>query len=119
MRGIGSCVVVLGVVLAGSVGAALPPREDAAIQAQINAAFVRGGGTVNIPAGRHVVGQLDLKSGVELHLEKGAVLEGTSDRTAYPKFTRPYHRDERARDRRDRRGSDPRQRLDVDGPRHA
>lgn len=68
----------------------LPPREDAAIQARIDAAHARGGGVVNIPAGRHVVGQLDLKSGVELHLEKGAFLEGTSDRTAYPKFTRPY-----------------------------
>ena len=35
-----------------------------------------GGGRVVVPPGRHLVGQLDLRSNVELHLEKGAVLEG-------------------------------------------
>ena len=83
-------LVILSVVAGELSGAGLPPREEVAIQVRIDAASAKGGGTVNIPAGRHIVGQLDLKSGVELHLEKGAVLEGTSDRTAYPKFTRPY-----------------------------
>ena len=45
-------------------------------QGRIDEAFSAGGGRVSIPAGRHLVGQLDLKSGVELHLEEGAVLEG-------------------------------------------
>ena len=63
-------------LLADQLSAGIPPREEAAIQARIDAASAAGGGVVNLPAGRHVVGQLDLKSGVELHLEKGAVLEG-------------------------------------------
>ena len=71
----------------GNVGTCV---SEMTIQDRINEAFANGGGVVNIPAGRHIVGQLDLKSGVELHLEKGAVLEGTSDRSAYPKFTRPH-----------------------------
>ena len=44
-------------------------------QAAIDAVARRGGGVVSVPAGRHLVGQLDLKSNVELRLEKGAVLE--------------------------------------------
>ena len=86
----GILIVLVAVLAEVTLGAGLPPREEAIIQAQIDATSAKGGGVVNISAGRHVVGQLDLKSGVELHLEKGAVLEGTSDRTAYPKFTRPY-----------------------------
>ena len=86
----GGLIILLAVLAEVALSAGLPPREEIAIQAQIDAASAKGGGVVNISAGRHVVGQLDLKSGVELHLEKGAVLEGTSDRTAYPKFTRPY-----------------------------
>lgn len=78
------------VALAGAVAGEPVLREEAVIQARIDAAAAQGGGVVNIPAGRHVVGQLDLKSGVELHLEGGAVLEGTADRDAYPKFTRPH-----------------------------
>lgn len=81
---------VAGAAFTSVDAAGVPPREDAAIQQQIDATSAKGGGVVNLPKGRHVVGQLDLKSGVELHLEKGAVLEGTSDRSAYPKFTRPY-----------------------------
>ena len=45
-------------------------------QASIDAAAARGGGTVVVPAGRHLVGELELRSNVRLHLEKGAVLEG-------------------------------------------
>ena len=45
-------------------------------QAAIDAAAARGGGTVVVPAGRHLTGELELKSNVRLHLEKGAVLEG-------------------------------------------
>jgi len=45
-------------------------------QAAIDAAANAGGGRVAIPAGRHLVGCLELRSNVELHLEKGAVLEG-------------------------------------------
>ena len=46
------------------------------VQSRIDACAARGGGCVVVPAGRHLVGQIDLRSNVELHLEKGAVLEG-------------------------------------------
>lgn len=50
--------------------------ETAQWQRAIDAAAARGGGRVTIPAGRHLVGQLDLRSNVEIHLAEGAVLEG-------------------------------------------
>ena len=53
-------------------------------QDEIDAAAARGGGRVTIPAGRHVTGGLMLKSNVELHLEKGAVLEGSPSTNDYP-----------------------------------
>jgi len=70
MRTIAVCA--LAVLSAVSVGA----LETGFWQSAIDAAEVRGGGRVSVPAGRHVVGQLYLKSNVELHLEDGAVLEG-------------------------------------------
>lgn len=50
--------------------------ETAQWQRAIDAAAAHGGGRVTIPAGRHLVGQLDLRSNVEIHLAEGAVLEG-------------------------------------------
>ena len=52
--------------------------ETAAIQAQIDAAAAKGGGRVTIARGIHPSRTLYLKNGVELHLEKGAVLMGGS-----------------------------------------
>ena len=45
-----------------------------AIQAAIDEVHAAGGGQVVIPAGEYVTGALELKSGVELHLDKGAKL---------------------------------------------
>ena len=42
----------------------------------IDETAARGGGRVTVPAGRHLVGGLELRNNVELHLEKDAVLEG-------------------------------------------
>lgn len=53
-----------------------PGLETEKWQAAIDAAAAAGGGKVTIPAGRHLTGGLELRSNVELHLEKGAVLEG-------------------------------------------
>lgn len=58
--------------------------ETARWQAAIDAANARGGGVVNVPAGRHLVGQLELKSNVELHLEDGCELVGTGVFADYP-----------------------------------
>ena len=52
--------------------------ETAKWQSAIDACARSGGGRVTIPVGRHRVGQLDLKSNVELHLDEGAVLEGAA-----------------------------------------
>jgi len=45
-----------------------------------------GGGTVNIPAGTFRTGALFLKPGVNLHLDKDAVLKGSTDIKDYPKL---------------------------------
>ena len=64
--------------------------ETARWQAQIDATAAAGGGRVVIPSGEHPVGQLDLKSNVELHLEKGAVLEGAAGLVHYRVTALPY-----------------------------
>jgi len=53
------------------------------IQEAIDAVHIKGGGIVWIPAGNFVTGVLFLKSGVNLHLEKGAILTGSSVRLDY------------------------------------
>jgi alpha-L-rhamnosidase len=55
------------------------------IQAAIDHAASNGGGTVVVPAGTFLSGALFLKPGVNLHLEKDAVIKGTTDRKDYPK----------------------------------
>ena len=50
--------------------------ETAAIQAKIDAAAAKGGGRVTVGKGVHPCRTLYLKSGVELHLEEGAVILG-------------------------------------------
>ena len=60
------------------------------IQGLIDGASANGGGKVVVPAGRHLVGQIDLRSNVELHLEKGAVLEGKVGLENYRVTTLPY-----------------------------
>jgi hypothetical protein len=54
-----------------------------AIQAAIDQAHADGGGRVIIPAGRYLSGSVVLKTGVELHLEKNAVLLGSTDPKQY------------------------------------
>ena len=56
------------------------------IQEAINECHAAGGGRVVVGAGRFRTGSLDLKSGVELHLESGAVLLGSPRLEDYPKL---------------------------------
>lgn len=49
-----------------------------AIQAAIDQAHTDGGGRVIVPAGRFLSGSVVLKTGVDLHLEKNAVLLGST-----------------------------------------
>lgn len=68
------------------VGARESNKDNAAvIQKAIDKVSRLGGGTVVVPAGNFVTGPLELKSGVELHLEMGATLLGYPDTTAYRK----------------------------------
>lgn len=67
----------------GAVGDGLT-LNTAAFQAAIAACAARGGGVVTVPAGRWVTGALFLASGVELHLESGAVLVGSRRFEDYP-----------------------------------
>jgi polygalacturonase len=64
---------------AGSAG-----LNTAAIQAAIDAAAAQGGGLVVIPAGVFRSGSIFLKAGVGLHLEAGAVLQGSENIEDYP-----------------------------------
>ena len=58
-------------------------KDTAAIQRAVDAAHAAGGGRVTLPAGTYLSGTVWLKDGVELHLEKGATLKGSTDRADY------------------------------------
>ncbi len=53
------------------------------IQSAIDAVFLAGGGTVEIPAGIYRTGGLRLRSNVTLHLQSGAILEGSDNPDDY------------------------------------
>lgn len=57
-----------------------------AIQAVIDECGQNGGGTLVIPKGVFVSGALFLKPGVNIQLQDGAVLKGSTDITDYPKI---------------------------------
>ncbi|WP_419999036.1 glycoside hydrolase family 28 protein [Streptomyces boninensis] len=61
-----------------------------AIRDAIEACHAAGGGHVTIPAGRYATGAVRLRSGVDLHLEAGAILAFSRDPAAYlpPVLTR-------------------------------
>lgn len=59
-------------------------RDTAAIQRAIDACANSGGGTVRFAAGTYVSGPLDWKSHIELHLDAGATLLGSPDRSDFP-----------------------------------
>ena len=54
------------------------------ITAAINACNKNGGGIVNVPSGFWLTGPIILKSNVNLHLERNAVLQFTKDFDQYP-----------------------------------
>ncbi len=61
--------------------------DTATLQNEIDECSRNGGGRVSIPKGIHTVGSILLKSNVDLHLEKGAVLRGSSNFNDYPSFS--------------------------------
>ena len=60
--------------------------STAAIQRAIDVRTASGGGVVRVPAGVFRTYTLSLKDGVELRLERGAVLKGGDDGLKYPEF---------------------------------
>ncbi|HVQ36823.1 MAG TPA: glycosyl hydrolase family 28 protein [Pyrinomonadaceae bacterium] len=56
------------------------------IQSAINALASKGGGTLVVPKGVFLSGAIFLKPGVNLHLDEGAVIKGSTDRKDYPKM---------------------------------
>lgn len=55
-----------------------------AINNAIDACNKKGGGVVVVPAGLWMTGPVVLKSNVNLHLQKGALLQFTTDKSQYP-----------------------------------
>ena len=55
-----------------------------AFEKAISACTAAGGGRVTVPAGLWLTGPIQLKSNVDLHVESGALIQFTKDRTQYP-----------------------------------
>jgi polygalacturonase len=64
--------------------------NTASIQQAIDACSAAGGGRVVLGRGSFLTGTLVMKSHVELHLKKRAVLLGSTDPAHYPEMTTPY-----------------------------
>jgi len=58
-------------------------KDTAALQQALDRCAVLGGGVVEVPAGKYLTGSIALRSGTELHLEKDAILQGSSDPADY------------------------------------
>jgi polygalacturonase len=54
-----------------------------AIQTAVDKCYENGGGMVLVPAGRYITGTIELKTNVNLHLEQGAILEGSKNLDDY------------------------------------
>jgi polygalacturonase len=53
------------------------------IQNAIDKCFLDGGGVVYVPKGEYLVSTINLKSNIEFHLAKGAILKATTDLSKY------------------------------------
>ena len=58
-----------------------------AIQATIDACNAKGGGVVLVPGGFFLTGPIELKSNVNLHIKRDAVLQFTDDFNEYKLIT--------------------------------
>lgn len=57
--------------------------DTAMLQARLDAVAASGGGRVSVAPGIYTVANLALRNGVELHLEKGCVLQASTNRLDY------------------------------------
>lgn len=63
--------------------------NTAAFEKTIRACAAAGGGRVIVPEGRWLTGPIALQSNIDLHLERGALVQFTRDRTQYPMMQIP------------------------------
>ena len=75
----------LAITAAGAVGDGAT-LNTAAIQQAVDQLAAAGGGTLVVPAGRFLSGAIHLKPGVNLHLDPGAVLKGSTNILDYPEL---------------------------------
>ena len=75
----------LSIAAAGAVGDGAT-LNTAAIQKAIDSLAANGGGTLVIPKGEFLSGAIYLKPGVNLHLDQGAVLKGSTNIADYPEL---------------------------------
>jgi len=68
-----------------------PAATTRVLQAAIDAAA--GSGTVRVPPGRWTISTIYLRSGVTLHLQRGAVLKAWENLDAYPRLPRGHNKD--------------------------
>lgn len=72
----------------GAVGNGIA-LSTAAIQRAVDSCYRSGGGTVYLPAGIYKTGTVFLRSHVNFHLERGAVLKGSENLRDYQAYTMP------------------------------
>ena len=88
---------VTAVAAQNSIEIVVPCGADTpGLQSLIDEVSDKGGGRIVFPRGEYPTGQLELKSGVELHLEEGAVILGSTSPYDYHQVdTRQTAGDER------------------------
>lgn len=79
----------------GAVGDGVT-MNTAAIQAAIDDCSAHGGGQVILEEGRYLCGRIDLKDGVDLHIERDAMLLGSTDVNDFPEIVTDFWRTEYA-----------------------
>lgn len=79
----------------GAVGDGVT-MNTAAIQAAIDDCSANGGGQVILEEGRYLCGRIDMKDGVELHIERDAVLLGSTNVEDFPEIVTDFWRTEYA-----------------------
>jgi len=70
--------------------------NTAAIQSAIDDCAAHGGGRVTLEGGTFLTGRINLKSGVQLHIERDAVLLGSTDVRDFPEIETDFWRPEYA-----------------------
>ena len=76
-------LIALPILLIGVVGYLIFSGKITSKAMKIALAFLAGGGEVTVPEGRFLTGKVHLRSNVNLHLEKGAVLEFSDEKADY------------------------------------